>query len=69
MAVEALPYIFERFYRVSDVEGWTSGIGLGLTITRQIIETHGGEIHVSSEEGQGTTFTFTLPVEVPHSAQ
>lgn len=59
---EALPYIFERFYRASDAEGWMSGVGLGLTITRRIIEAHGGEISVSSEGGQGATFTFTLPV-------
>ncbi len=60
---ESLPYIFERFYRVPDAEDQTLGTGLGLTITRKIIEAHGGEITVSSEEGHGTTFTFTLPVE------
>jgi len=59
---EALPHIFERFYRVPDVRR-TLGAGLGLTIARQIVEAHGGEIHVSSEEGQGTTFTFMLPVD------
>lgn len=60
---DALPHIFERFYRVSATEGQALGTGLGLTITRQIIEAHGGKIAVTSEEGKGTTFTFTLPVK------
>ncbi|MBE9508340.1 MAG: GAF domain-containing sensor histidine kinase [Chloroflexi bacterium] len=58
---EALPHVFERFYRVT--EGQVSGTGLGLTITQRIVEAHGGEITVSSEEGRGATFIFTLPVE------
>jgi len=61
---EALPHIFERFYRVPDVENRAVGTGLGLTIARQIIEAHGGKITASSVVGQGTTFTFTLPVSV-----
>jgi len=60
---EALPYLFERFYRVPGAESQASGTGLGLTITRQIIEAHGGEISVSSEKGHGATFTFKLPVQ------
>jgi signal transduction histidine kinase len=60
---DALPRIFERFYRVPGSEGQAVGSGLGLTITRKIVEAHGGEISVSSEEGQGATFTFTLPLE------
>ncbi|MEA3339489.1 MAG: GAF domain-containing sensor histidine kinase [Chloroflexota bacterium] len=59
---DALPRIFERFYRVPGAEDQAVGTGLGLTITRQIIEAHGGQITVSSEVGQGTTFMFTLPV-------
>jgi len=60
---EVLPYVFERFYRVPGTEGRVLGTGLGLTITRKIIEAHGGEINVTSEEGQGATFTFVLPVD------
>jgi signal transduction histidine kinase len=60
---EALPHIFERFYRVPGAENWATGAGLGLSITRRIVEVHGGEIDVSSVEGQGTTFTFSLPLK------
>ncbi len=59
---EALPSIFERFYRVPGSEKRAVGTGLGLAITQHIVEAHGGEISVSSEEGHGTTFSFTLPV-------
>jgi signal transduction histidine kinase len=59
---EALPHIFKRFYRVPGEEERISGTGLGLTITQRIIEAHGGEITVTSEEGHGATFTFTLPI-------
>jgi signal transduction histidine kinase len=59
---EALPHLFERFYRVPGSESKAGGSGLGLTISKQIVEAHGGHIDVSSQEGQGTTFTFTLPV-------
>lgn len=60
---DALPRIFERFYRVPGSEVRGVGSGLGLTITRKIVEAHGGEISVSSKVGEGTTFTFTLPLE------
>jgi signal transduction histidine kinase len=60
---EELEHIFERFYRVSATEDEASGAGLGLAITQQIIKAHNGEIAVSSAEGEGTTFTFTLPIE------
>jgi PAS domain S-box-containing protein len=55
--------IFERFYQVDDSKGYTySGIGLGLYISKEIIEKHNGKIWVESEEGRGSTFYFSLPI-------
>jgi len=60
---EDLPNIFERFYRVDKSRARaTGGHGLGLTITRRLVEAHGGRIRVESELGKGSRFTFTLPV-------
>jgi PAS domain S-box-containing protein len=58
---EAIPRLFDRFYRVAATQLRTPGIGLGLYITRRIVEAHGGRITVESEPGQGSTFTVTLP--------
>jgi two-component system sensor histidine kinase BaeS len=60
---EARPYIFERFWRGDKARVRTEygGSGLGLAIVKQIVELHGGRIHVASESGHGATFTFTLP--------
>ncbi len=59
---EALPYIFDKFYRVqSGATRQIRGTGLGLAITKSIIEAHQGRIWVESEEGVGSTFSFTLP--------
>ena len=55
-----LPHIFERFYKV-DRSRHSEGFGLGLAIVKHIVQAHGGEIHAESAEGQGTTFTVTLP--------
>jgi signal transduction histidine kinase len=57
-----LPQIFERFYRASNATGRLPGTGIGLAGVRQIIEQHGGSIGVSSQEGQGSTFTVRLPI-------
>jgi len=57
---EALPHLFEKFFRVRDVEGRVGGTGLGLSICKQIIQGHGGDIEVQSKIGKGTTFTVKL---------
>jgi PAS domain S-box-containing protein len=57
-----LPHIFERYHRAGNVPPQTPGSGLGLASARQIIESHGGHIAVTSQEGAGTTFTLRLPV-------
>ncbi len=54
-------HMFERFYRVADVEGYTQGTGLGLVIAKRIIEAHGGTMGFESEPDVGTTFFFSLP--------
>ena len=53
--------LFERFFRSSATQH-LPGTGLGLTIVRAIVESHGGSITFYSEEGEGTTFTFSLPL-------
>ncbi len=53
--------LFEPFYRANNVET-IAGTGLGLTIVKKCVETHGGEISLESQEGVGTTFTVTLPL-------
>lgn len=58
----AVPQLFERFYRVKPENLKISGTGLGLNITRTIVEKHGGEIWVVSEPGHGSTFSFTVPL-------
>jgi signal transduction histidine kinase len=60
---EHLPHIFERFYRADPARARaTGGAGLGLTIVKQLIEAHGGQVWATSAPGQGATFSFTLPI-------
>jgi signal transduction histidine kinase len=61
---EDLPHIFERFYRAekSRTRGQKTGFGLGLSITKWIVEHHNGHIDVDSKEGEGTTFAIWLPL-------
>lgn len=58
---EDLPHIFDRFYRAKGVRK-AEGLGLGLYITKGLVEAHGGCIWVESEIGKGSTFHFTLPL-------
>jgi signal transduction histidine kinase len=57
-----LPNVFERFYRASNARGRASGTGLGLAGVRQIVELHGGNVSVRSEEGRGSAFVVRLPI-------
>ena len=62
----SLDRIFERFYRVDRSHSRaTGGTGLGLSIVRRVITNHGGEVNVSSREGEGSTFTVRLPRHQP----
>ena len=58
---EALPHIFERFYRSKEVKGTIQGTGLGLTIVQDIVQKHGGRVQVASDLGKGSVFEIWLP--------
>jgi PAS domain S-box-containing protein len=66
--VEDVPRIFERFYRGSNVAGAIEGTGLGLTGSRHIVEQHGGQLLVESQQGHGSVFTLLLPAHIPRAA-
>jgi signal transduction histidine kinase len=57
---EHLDRVFDRFWKVRTAN--RQGAGLGLAIARGIVEAHDGRIWVQSEPGQGSTFSFTLPI-------
>mgnify|MGYP006272773173 CR=1 FL=1 len=60
---EALPHLFDKFYRVNDHKKLAKGTGLGLNLVKHIVETvHGGGVWVTSEVGVGSTFAFALPI-------
>ena len=61
---KSLPHIFERLYR-ADSARTRSGSGLGLSIVKELVLAHGGEVHVESQEGHGSIFTVTLPLPRP----
>jgi signal transduction histidine kinase len=60
---EALPHIFEKFYRVPLLERVATGTGLGLSICKKIIETHGGSIEITSQLNEGTSVIIHLPLK------
>jgi signal transduction histidine kinase len=62
IAPEDQEAVFEEFRQVGTADKKVEGTGLGLAFSRKFIELHGGRIWVKSHVGQGSTFTFTLPV-------
>jgi signal transduction histidine kinase len=62
IAPEHLPHIFERFYKPGPQQAAYTGLGVGLYISREIVERHGGRIWAESEVGKGSTFTVELPL-------
>jgi two-component system sensor histidine kinase/response regulator len=66
IAEEEMQYLFQDFFRSDRAKASGEiGTGLGLSIVKQIVDSYGGEIKVTSKLGQGSRFTFTLPLEPP----
>jgi signal transduction histidine kinase len=60
----SLPHLFDRFYRATNVQdAAVTGMGIGLYVVKEIVELHGGQVGVESVEGQGSTFTVSLPLD------
>src|SRR5215813_6454806 len=66
IALEDQEKVFEEFRQVGAAAKKVEGTGLGLTLCRKFVELHGGKIWLKSQEGVGSTFTFTIPVRDPH---
>ncbi len=63
IAKQDVPFVFEDFFRVkSSKTAEVPGTGLGLSIVKKLVEGHHGTVTVESKEGEGTTFTVTLPL-------
>jgi signal transduction histidine kinase len=58
------PYIFEPYHRAEQTGQRIKGTGLGLALSKHIVEAHGGKIWVESEPDRGSTFSFALPMEI-----
>lgn len=66
IAPSELPRLFQRYARVPGTN--VAGTGLGLMIVREVVEAHGGSVHVKSEVGHGSNFSFVLPRATPRTA-
>jgi signal transduction histidine kinase len=59
----AVPQLFRRFYRAPNADSQhINGMGIGLYVVKEIVQLHGGTVDVTSQEGQGSTFTICLPL-------
>jgi PAS domain S-box-containing protein len=65
MTPEQVARVFDKFYRADASDTAVSGLGLGMSIVRNIVEAHGGRIWVESEPDRGTTAHFSLPIALP----
>ena len=62
---EELNKVFDKFHQISKPpDAKSRGTGLGLAISKSLIEVHGGQVWVNSEEGKGSEFCFTLPIAI-----
>jgi len=68
MTPEQVARVFDKFYRADASDTAVSGLGLGMSIVRNIVEAHGGRIWVESEPGRGTTVHFLLPLAFPEAS-
>ena len=59
---EALPHLFEKFYRAPSHAGAIQGVGLGLSLVQHIMNEHGGRVEVRSVPGKGSSFTLSFPI-------
>lgn len=69
MTPEQVARVFDKFYRADASDTAVGGLGLGMSIVRNIVEAHGGNIWVESEPGRGTTVHFLLPLGCPETSR
>ena len=63
MSKEEQAWLFEPYHRLESEVGHLSGLGLGLSLSKTLVELHGGKIWVESEKGKGSTFSFSIPLK------
>jgi signal transduction histidine kinase len=57
------PRLFEPYHQLENDRARLSGLGLGLSLSKKLVELHGGQIWVKSQKGEGSTFSFSIPLE------